>query len=421
MGSGDLLFEALPVGRPGAAKGVKAWAPTRAAGLDALRKFAPRAGRAYAARRNYDFGPEDRSNVSALSPWLRHRILTEAETLEAILARHSAETAEKFIQEVFWRGYFKGWLERRPAVWAAYRAGVASDLDALTTERRSAYQAALAGRTGIEGFDDWARELVETGWLHNHARMWFASIWIFTLRLPWRLGADFFLRHLMDGDPASNTLSWRWVAGLHTRGKTYLARRDNIARYTEGRFSPAGLSPVAEPLDEAPHPAAAPAPTGVAAPREPFGLLLTADDLHPESLRLAAPPAAVMALPSVEGRSPLAVGACAADFEAAALADAATRAAARFGVAAETGTDDWGDALVGWAARANLSAIAVARPPVGPAAERLAAAAPALREAGVALYPVMRRYDELVWPHAHKGFFAVKKKIPHLLDELGLT
>jgi deoxyribodipyrimidine photo-lyase len=65
------------------------------------------------------------------------------------------------------------------------------------------------------------QELVETGYLHNHARMWFASIWIFTLRLPWELGADFFLRHLLDGDAASNTLSWRWVAGLHTKGKHY--------------------------------------------------------------------------------------------------------------------------------------------------------------------------------------------------------
>ena len=61
--------------------------------------------------------------------------------------------------------------------------------------------------TGIEGFDDWARELVDTGYMHNHARMWFASIWIFTLRLPWALGADFFLRHLLDADAASNTLS----------------------------------------------------------------------------------------------------------------------------------------------------------------------------------------------------------------------
>jgi deoxyribodipyrimidine photo-lyase len=73
---------------------------------------------------------------------------------------------------------------------------------------------ATFGRTGIACFDQWTGELLETGYLHNHARVWFSSIWIFTLRLPWKLGADFFIRFLNDGDSASNTLSWRWVAGL---------------------------------------------------------------------------------------------------------------------------------------------------------------------------------------------------------------
>ncbi|WP_238189582.1 FAD-binding domain-containing protein [Methylobacterium frigidaeris] len=80
--------------------------------------------------------------------------------------------------------------------------------------------------------------------------MWFASIWIFSLRLPWELGAEFFLRRLLDGDPASNTLSWRWVAGLHTRGRPYLARRDNIRDFTEGRHDPAGLDEGAAPSRE---------------------------------------------------------------------------------------------------------------------------------------------------------------------------
>ncbi|MCK7502530.1 MAG: hypothetical protein MZW92_81430 [Comamonadaceae bacterium] len=89
--------------------------------------------------------------------------------------------------------------------------------------------------------------------LHNHARLWFASLWIFTLELPWALGADFFLRHLLDGDPASNTLSWRWVVGLQTPGKIYLARADNIARFTAGRFpAVTGLATAARPLREVP-------------------------------------------------------------------------------------------------------------------------------------------------------------------------
>ena len=179
------------------------FSPTRAAGLDRLNAFVPHAGRAYAEGRNTDPGPGAASAVSRLSPWLRRRLLTEAEIVAAVLAEHRLADAEKFVAEVLWRTYWKGWLELRPGVWRQFVA----DRDAarqLPIAR--AIAAAEAGTTGIDGFDDWARELVETGYLHNHARMWFASIWIFTLRLPWALGADFFLRHLIDADPASNTL-----------------------------------------------------------------------------------------------------------------------------------------------------------------------------------------------------------------------
>lgn len=217
--------------------------PTRVAGLARLAEFAPRMGRDYAAMRNTDGGPEGRC-VSALSPHVRHRLVSESELVGVAMAEHGPARAEKFIQEVFWRSYWKGFLELRPAMWRDYRAAVAR-MDAPP-----GLAAAMAGETGIACFDAWARELVETGWLHNHTRMWFASIWIFTLRLPWQLGADFFLRKLLDGDPASNTLSWRWVAGLQTVGKTYLATADNIARYTDGRFRPRGLSTVAHAVDD---------------------------------------------------------------------------------------------------------------------------------------------------------------------------
>ena len=133
--------------------------------------------------------------------------------------------AEKFLGETCWRTYWKGWLELRPGVWSDYRAEVRGLVDRSTTTGRSATgtRPPPPGGSGIGCVDAWAGELAEVGYLHNHARMWFASLWIFTLGLPWELGADFFLRHLLDGDPASNTLSWRWVAGLQTRGKTYLA------------------------------------------------------------------------------------------------------------------------------------------------------------------------------------------------------
>ncbi|MBT8446195.1 MAG: hypothetical protein KJO38_03535, partial [Gammaproteobacteria bacterium] len=229
------------------------WPASRAAALARLEAFVPSAGRAYAAQRNFDYGPERRGNVSTLSPYLRHRLLLEEEVVEAVLARHSRSAAEKFIQEVLWRSYWKGWLEQRPEFWPAYLDELDAALAALREDDgfNAGYQAAVTGRTGIDCFDAWARELIGTGYLHNHARMWFASVWIFTLELPWQLGADFFIRHLLDGDPASNTLSWRWVAGLHTRGKHYVARADNIARYTQGRFRPDGqLHPDPAPVDD---------------------------------------------------------------------------------------------------------------------------------------------------------------------------
>ena len=94
----------------------------------------------------------------------------------------------------------------------------------------------MDGKTGIDCFDTWIEELRENNYLHNHSRMWFASIWIFTLGLPWQLGARLFMKHLLDGDASSNTLSWRWVAGMHTNKKPYLASKENIDKYTVNRF-----------------------------------------------------------------------------------------------------------------------------------------------------------------------------------------
>ncbi len=222
---------------------------TRAAGLARLAEFTPGMGHAYAAGRNTDRGPDVEATTSALSPYLRRRLVLETEAIGGALAVHGPAVADKYVQEVFWRTYFKVHLETRPALWTDYQRLVVHGRHRLAAESglRRVFEDAVAGRTGIDGFDDWARELAETNWLHNHAPMWFASIWIFTLRLPWALGADFFLCHLIDGDPASNTLSWRWVAGLHTRGKAYAAQSENIRRYTGDRYAPVGLdeNPVA--------------------------------------------------------------------------------------------------------------------------------------------------------------------------------
>ena len=178
--------------------------------------------------------------VSVLSPYIRRRLVLEQDAVAAALAAHGPEDAEKFMQEVIWRSSFKGWLERRRQVWDSFRSGLEADLAALDRDRRLRWvvDRATGAQTGLDCFDAWATELVETGFLHYLARLWFASIWIFTLGLPWRLWADFFYRNLLDGDAASNTLGWRWVAGLHTRGKPYPADTQNIATFTAGRFTP---------------------------------------------------------------------------------------------------------------------------------------------------------------------------------------
>ena len=388
---------------------------TRAEALTRLQRFLPHAGRDYAARRNHDL--PGHPHVSGLSPFLRHRLITEAEVLEAVLARHSPQAAEKFVQEVFWRTYWKGWLEMRPALWGTYRAGLDRVLaDGSLTGRLAE---AEAGETGIACFDGWMRELTTTGYLHNHARMWAASIWIFTLRLPWEAGADLFLRHLLDGDPASNTLSWRWVAGLHTRGKHYLARPDNIAEYTGGRFRPTGLVTDAPPLAGAEPPKARPAPEGdVPRPGAATGLLLTEEDLSPGFVldALDAPPVAHAALISVAGRSPGAVSPRVTGFTEAAMADVRARWAERSGAAGPTTSDPAG--IADWAVRAGLDQVATAHAPVGPAASALSVLDRMLADQGIALVRVLRPFDRRAWPHATHGFFRFKEAIPDLIRQL---
>lgn len=367
----------------------------------------PAAGSVYARERNYDLGTADRHNVSLLSPYIRHRLLTEDEVVRAVLARHSAADAEKFIQEVFWRTYWKGWLEMRPAVWNDWQADVtrfAGTVPALAE--------AEAGQTGIACFDHWVGELTQIGYLHNHARMWFASLWIFTLGLPWQLGAAFFLRHLLDGDPASNTLSWRWVAGLQTPGKTYQATAANIETFTKGRFSlPAlheGLTRYSPPPPVA-NPAPAALPSLAPLPAGPALLLLTHEDLHPESLPLAGVDiAAVAALPLSPGDTAPQVSA----FRDAALEDALTRACASFNIAGQRVAIE---ALAEHCRALGLNRIVTAYAPVGPVASALAQAETLWAAQGVTLSRTRRSWDSGAWPFATKGFFAFREHIPSLL------
>jgi deoxyribodipyrimidine photo-lyase len=346
--------------------------------------------RHYAAERNYDI--EGHANVSQLSPYISYRALREDEVIRAALNKYSYNTIQKFIDEVFWRTYWKGWLEHRPQIWHNYW----QDVQTLHEDLPKDYHKAIEGQTGIDCFDYWVRELTETGYLHNHARMWFASIWIFTLELPWQLGADFFMQNLLDGDAASNTLSWRWVAGLQTKGKTYLARASNIKKYTHDRFDPQGLADEAQALKEPYDKPEALAPTyNFDMPKDGrIGLLITESDVRAHEW--------------IEG-----------DFTATAAINLSQNRAVE-GVATNVNNHvnkfmqgiDMIEDIAQWKNDNNLDHIVTARMPVGHVRHTLQ---------NHDIIEIDCAYDAACWPYATKGFFGFKKYIPDLIEELNLT
>ena len=218
---------------------------SRAKALDKLNYFVENNLSEYSKLRNFDYGPDNRSNISCLSPYITHGIINEKEVIKKSLDKFSFAKNEKFIQEVLWRTYWKGWLELRPSVWTDFLIELKKIKEDF--QNNQTYKNAIGGKTNVECFNYWVNELKENNYLHNHTRMWFASIWIFTLNLPWQLGAEFFMQHLYDGDAASNTLGWRWVAGVQTQGKHYLASEWNIKKFTNNRFSNIKLNENAPP------------------------------------------------------------------------------------------------------------------------------------------------------------------------------
>ncbi|MGB0743983.1 MAG: FAD-binding domain-containing protein [Opitutales bacterium] len=382
------------------------YVPTKAAARKAMDAFLPHAGRDYAAGRNYDNGPGKSSTVSRLSPWIRNRVLPEWELLEAVLERHSPSAASKFIDEVCWRTYWKGWLQLRPGIWQDYLGASRTLLNEY--DKHVGYTKAIEGRTGIDCFDAWNAELIETNYLHNHARMWFASVWVHSLKLPWQLGADWFLRHLLDGDPASNTLSWRWVAGLHTRGKSYLARPDNIRKYTNGRFRvDVALAKETIELDEPeiPQPCALESILPVASGQR-LGLLVTDEDLSADEWIREQNEVVAQA-----GFFPQTV------YEQLQIAEPVIRfrreSVNQLGTLAE---DVKG--ILAWADERDLEGIIMAKPAVGPTADSLARLGESLKADGRVLYTVRHWWDDTLYPHATHGFFLYKKAIPGAIAKI---
>jgi deoxyribodipyrimidine photo-lyase len=199
----------------------------RAAAEAVLARIVPAS---YAASRNFLDGA-----VTRLSAYLRHGVLSLAEVRDAALsAVPDPQQAVKLINELGWRDYFQ-------RVYAAVGDGVWHDREPATTgEPPEAYAAELpddvaAGRTGLVCIDTFSQQLRATGYLHNHARMWLAAYLVHWRKVAWQAGARWFLQHLLDGDPASNNLSWQWVAGTFSH-KPYIFNRANLERFSAGAY-----------------------------------------------------------------------------------------------------------------------------------------------------------------------------------------
>jgi deoxyribodipyrimidine photo-lyase len=277
------------------------------------------------------------------------------------------------------------------------------------------YEKAITGQTGIDCFDSWATELMEHSYLHNHARLWFASIWIFTLKLPWELGANFFMKYLLDGDPASNTLSWRWVSGLHTKGKNYLATSSNIDKFTLGRFRiEAHLNEVANPLTELTEHPIQSLPRLENLPSDDFLLLVTEEDCNSVDLTGQFPVAALgLILPEkseVFERSDAVF-----NFSHGAVTDGVERISSTGEVLI---CEEWAEPIIELARSKKVKNIVTAYTPIGPVNTKLQGIKPLLKNAGIELSFLRQKYDQTFWPHATKGFFAFKKSTNKLVQEL---
>ena len=197
----------------------RAFPPTRAAALARIAALSPDD---YARSRNALEGA-----VTRLSPYITHGIVGLPEVLAGVAMRHALDPRHRFVFELGWRAYFRHvWQRRGDAILSSLHAGPLPD---------SAYAPELpadirTARSGVPVIDQAVRTLYAEGYLHNHARLWLASYVVHLRKVHWRVGADWMLGHLLDGDLASNHLSWQWVAGTASQ-RPYLFNADNVARY----------------------------------------------------------------------------------------------------------------------------------------------------------------------------------------------
>ena len=191
---------------------------------EALRRLNTTDIEAYGRNRNFLNGA-----VSRLSPYLRHGCLTLRETSINVQERYGAQS-QKFVEELAWRDYWR-------RVWYELGDGIFSNIEdpKVALGDRLLPDFIRQGITGLPCMDGFIRDLMLEGYVHNHARMWFAAYVVHWLKVDWREAADWFENHLLDGDKASNHLSWQWVASINS-SKPYYFNKENLARYTGEKY-----------------------------------------------------------------------------------------------------------------------------------------------------------------------------------------
>jgi len=168
-------------------------------------------------------------SVSKLSPYFRHGCLTLKEASDSVRNRFGADSA-KFVEELARRDYWR-------RVWYELDNKIFSDIEdpkvALGDKLMPDF--IRQGITGLPCMDGFIRNLLQDGYVHNHARKWFAAYVVHWLKVDWREAADWFESHLLDGDKASNHLSWQWAASLFS-SKPYYFNKENLARHTGEKY-----------------------------------------------------------------------------------------------------------------------------------------------------------------------------------------
>ena len=358
----------------------------------------------YSENRNFDLGPPHHY-VSKLSPYIRRRFISENEIIDLISKKFKLNKVDKVIQEIFWRTYWRGWLELHPKVFDEYK------------QKISKYE--ILNKTGIKCFDNWTDELIETGYLHNHARMWYASIWIFTLKRPWEEGAHFFSDHLLDYCPASNTLGWRWVAGLQTIGKNYLAKSENIKKFTNNRYYPKDqLNEYELPIKDKSN------LNSIVKTKIPYkeifinklnkenlGLVLTNNDLSLDKIinNFNITNYKICVFCDKIKKSKIVQ-----NFEQSLFREVVNTTPSATLISTFQG-------LIDWINKNEIKELIIPYETVGSQILRVKEYLTILRSIGVRYHFYLRDWDKISFPFANKGFFPFKKKIPDLLLKNGLS